>query len=231
MKRGGFTLLEALITVLILGSLTGVVFMVFAVGASAFRVGNNRLDLQSDLRRVLTPLRRDLENTSFQSISATTSEVDTPQNPPAASPTVLARRDGICMNALRDSLSDASYAPGTGLPNWDGFLLYFATRDNPDGRMVRLVLKDPTPGVLSVPRNLAAADLSLANPDVVSGEARILSDQILDFRVTLDSSNQLVNLSLKFRTKAGHQSLGGRSLIEVLEIDTSIDPANTNPRL
>ncbi len=146
MKRGGFTLLEALITVLILGGLTGVVFMVFAVGASAFRVGNNRLDLQSDLRRVLTPLRRDLENTSFQSISATNSEIDTPQNPPAGSPTVLARRDGICMNALRDSLSDSSYAPGTGLPNWDGFLLYFATRDIPDGRMVRLVLKDPTPG-------------------------------------------------------------------------------------
>ena len=211
MKRGGFTLLEALITVLILGGLTGVVFMVFAVGASAFRVGNNRLDLQSDLRRVLTPLRRDLENTSFQSISATNSEIDTPQNPPAGSPTVLARRDGICMNALRDSLSDSSYAPGTGLPNWDGFLLYFATRDIPDGRM--------------------AADLSLANPDVVNGEARILSDQILDFRVTLDSSNQLVHLSLKFRTKAGHQALAGRSLIEILEIDTSIDPANTNPRL
>lgn len=231
MRTAGFTLLESVLTVVILGSLMLVIFSVFSVGMAGFRVGSNRLQLQSDLRRVLAPLRRDLENSSFQSISSTVLETRTLQNPPVPLPDMPARRDGVCLNGLRDPLSDASYAAGSGLPQWDCFLLYFATQDLPDGRLVRLRLRDATPGVLSVPRGLSPADLSLANPDLMGRETRVLSDQILDFQVRLDSSNQLVQLGLKLRSKPGHALAGGKSRVEVLEIETVVDPANTSPRL
>lgn len=215
MRSRGFTLLEAVISVAILGSLMLVIFAVFSVGVAGFRVGTSRLQLQSDLRRILAPLRKDLENSSFQSMSCTAQEV----------PSLTARRDGLCMNALRDPLSDSSYAAGSGLPKWDCFLLYFATQDLPNGRLVRLLLRDATPSVLSLPRSLSAADLSLANPDLVEREVRVLSDLILDFRVRLDPSNQMIQLGLKLQSK------GGSSRVEILEIETVIDPANTSPRL
>ncbi|ODT76972.1 hypothetical protein ABS71_02920 [bacterium SCN 62-11] len=215
MRRRGFTLLEAVLSLAVLGSLMLVIFAVFSVGVAGFRVGTSRLQLQSDLRRVLAPLRKDLENSSFQSMSSTALEI----------PSLPARRDGLCLNGLRDALSDSSYAAGSGLPQWDCFVLYFATQDLPEGRLVRLLLRDTTPSVLSLPRSLTAADLSLANPDLIGREIRVLSDLILDFRVRLDPSNQMIQLGLKLRSKAG------KSRVEVLEIETIIDPANTSPRL
>lgn len=223
MRAGGFTLLETVVTTMVLGSLMLVIFAVFSLGASGFRVGSNRLQLQGDLRRVLIPLRRDLENSSFPSMSATVLEIATPQKPPLPLPSMPARRDGICMNGLRDSLSDSSYADGSGLPQWDCFVLYFATQDLPDGRLMRLLLKDATPSVLSLPRPLSLADLSFANPDLISREARVVSDQVLGFQVRLDSSNQLVHVGLKLRTREPQ--------LELLEIEMTIDPLNTSPRL
>ena len=58
MTRRAFTLLEILVVVVILGGLIIVVFGVFAVGVSGFKLGTVRLDLQSELRRIVNPLRR-----------------------------------------------------------------------------------------------------------------------------------------------------------------------------
>lgn len=232
MKSRAFTLLESLVTIAVLGGLVLVVFAVFEVGVTGFRVGGNRLDLQGDLRRVLTPLRKDLQNSSFQSLSmVTVSAYNIPLKPPAASPAVTVQRDGLCMNGLRNTQDDDSYDADSGLPVWDCFICYFASLDAPDGKMLRMMLKDPSRNTLSVPRSLASSDLSLSNPDLLANNIRVLSDQVMEFGVTLDPSNQLVRLHLKLRSKVGRQQMGGRSLVEVLEIETTVDPANTNPRL
>ena len=225
-------MLESLITIAVLGGLTLVVFAVFEVGVTGFKVGGNRLDLQGDLRRLLTPLRKDLQNSSFQSLSmVAVSASNIPLKPPSPTPSVTVQRDGLCMNALRNAQDEGSYNSDSGLPIWDCFICYFATQDAPDGKMIRMLLRDPTHDTLSIPRSLSPGDLSLANPDLLANNIRVLSDQVMEFGVTLDPSNQLVRLHLKLRSKAGHQQMGGRSLVEVLEIDTTVDPANTNPRL
>lgn len=230
MKKG-FTLLEGLVTVAMLGGLVVIIFMVFSTGVSGFKVGTNRLGLQSEMRRVLTPLRKDLQNSSFQSLSTVALPTSVPQKPPQITPLVVVQRDGLCMSGLRNMSKSDSYDKDTGLPIWDCYICYFATLDNPDGKMIRMMLRDSKPGTAGKPLFLLGSDLSLANPALISNSLRVLSDQMMEFGVTLDPSNQLVNLHLKFRSKVGRQSMGGRSLVEVMEIRTTVDPINTNPRL
>lgn len=229
--RRAFTLLESLVTLAVFGGLIIFLFVMFSVGVSGFKVGTNRLDLQGEMRRLLTPLRKDLQNSSFQTVSTVALSASVPQNPPFATPTVSVQRDGLCMNGLRDLGSDTSYDADSGLPIWDCFICYFATMDSPDGKMVRMLLRDPSHDVVGTPRSLSAGDLSLTNPDLLSQNVRILTQELMEFGVTLDTSNQLVRLHLKLRSKAGHQEMGGRSLVEVLEIQTTVDPINTHPRL
>ncbi|MFN8610519.1 MAG: prepilin-type N-terminal cleavage/methylation domain-containing protein [Vulcanimicrobiota bacterium] len=229
--RRGFTLLESLVTIAVFGGLVVFLFGVFSVGASGFKVGTNRLELQSEMRRVLTPLRKDLQNSSFQTMSSVAVSTNVPQNPPFPSPGLDVQRDGICMNGLRNLNSESSYDSETGLPVWDCFICYFGTLDSPDGKMVRMLLRDPSHDVVGTPRSLSAGDLSLSNPDLLNGGVKVLSDELMEFGVSLDNSNQLVRLHLKLRSKAGHQQMGGRSLVEVLEIQTTVDPINTHPRL
>lgn len=227
----GFTLLESLVTMAVLGGLIVVVFAVFRVGATGFKVGTNRLDLQGDLRRLMAPLRKDLQNTSFQSTSFVSQSLSVPARPPNLNPTVTVQRDGLSMNGLLQPEDSDSYDKDSGLPIWDCYLCYFVTLDQPDGKLVRMVLKDPSRDVLSRPLNLGPGDLSSSNGNLIQNNLRVLSDQMMDFGVTLDQSNQLVRLHLRLRSKVGHQMMGGRSLVEILEIQTTINPANTNPRL
>jgi type II secretory pathway pseudopilin PulG len=233
MTRRAFTLLEILIVVVILGGLIVVVFSVFAVGVSGFKLGTTRLDLQSELRRILNPMRQDLRNSSFQSTSFISVPRNVPLHPPNTQPVTPVHRDGLCFNGLQKLLDDGSY-DSNGFPRWDCYIVYFATLDEPDGKMVRMALQDndvPPDDVLSVPRSLATSDLSLTNPELLQGNVRVLSNQVMDFEVATDQGNQLITLKLRLRGKAGHQNMGGRSTAEILEIHTAVRPANTWPRL
>lgn len=228
--RRGFTLLESLITIAVLGSLILVVFAVFEVGVTGFKLGNGRLELQGDLRRLMAPLRKDLLNSSYQSVSTLSVTVDVPEKPPLPNPQVTVHRDGLCFNGLRDISANSSYDEVSGLPRWDCYVCYFATRDNPDGKLARILLKDPSHTTRSDPRNLQSSDLSLASPDLLNDSVKVLSDRVMEFEVTQDSSNQIVTLHLRMRSPAGHHAMGGRSSVEILEIRTAVNPTNTFPR-
>lgn len=229
-RARGFTMLESLITIAVLGGLILVVFAVFEVGVSGFKLGNNRLELQGDLRRLLAPLRKDLLNSSYQSVSTLPVTVEVPQNPPFANPEVTVHRDGLCFNGLRDMSSADSYNADSGLPEWDCYVCYFATKDSPDGKLARILLKDPAHTTRSDPRNLQSSDLSLASPDILNNSVKVLSDRVMEFEATQDESNQVVNLHIRMRSKVGHHEMGGRSTVEILEIRTAINPTNTFPR-
>lgn len=231
-SKSAFTLLETLIGVVLLGGLIVVVFTVFAVGASGFKLGTARLDLQSEIRRIMTPLRQDLRNSSFQSVSSVAVSRNVPARPPDSLPLMPAHRDGLCFNGLQDILKDSSYDNTSGFPLWDCYVVYFATLDEPDGKMVRMQLRDPTPAsTLSVPRSLSPSDLSMSNPDLLNRSVRVLSHRVLEFEATLDQPNQLIQIHLKLRSPAGRTNLGRRSTAEVVELSTSVRPANTWPRL
>ncbi len=228
--RSGFTVLEALITLSMMGTLVFILFEIFATGATGFKVGTGRKDLQSELRRILSPLEKDLRNSSFQSVSCLTRAISVPQRPPEATPTVLVQRDGLCFNGLLKPGSAASYDATTGLPLWDCYICYFATLDQPDGKMVRMLLQDSQPGTANQPfPGLTFASLTSAN--ALANNFRTLGQQVMEFGVSSDPPNQLVQFHLRLRLPAGHQAMGGRSSVEVLEIQTVVFPGNTYPRL
>lgn len=234
MRRRGFSLLEALFGVTILGALIGIVCAVFEVGASGYRLGNTRLELQSEMRRVLTPLGKDLKNSSMLSISVIPQAFDVQAEPPAPA-LVRVSRDGVACNGLhRRGLNAYS---DKGLPRWDCYILYFATGDNPDGRLVRTLLRDPSISdgdpnndVISVPLALTPGHLSVSHPDMLEGELRTLSTQVMEFRTELNYTEQFISVRLKVRGKQG-RSLGRKTTAEVLETSLSVRPENTWPKL
>ncbi len=115
-----------------------------------------------------------------------------PLYPPAPTPVTGVQRGGLCFSSLRKVLDDASYDAATGLPKWDCYTVYFATLDEPDGKLSRILLRDPTPfDVQSVPLALGPGDLSLANPNLLGSQVKVLSSHVMDFGVTLDQANQL----------------------------------------
>ena len=224
MKRRGFSLPEILIGLVVLSGLMVGSFMIFDVGVSGFQVGTNRLDIQSDLRRILAPLRRDLRNSSFQSITAIR---------PGTGPGVGVR-DGVCMAGLQESAGGALYNPSTGMPQWNCFVLYFATEQQGTGSMVRALLDDPTPGrtVASPLEGFNTTYLSYPNvPHAMPGSVCVLSRQVVDFEVNTRVTDQAVDVRLHLRAPKVRVLQGRRELAEMLEVKISLRPANTWPRL
>ncbi len=228
--RAGFTLLEALVSCAILGSLMLAACAVFELGMQGFRLGTTRLDLQGELRRVLTPLRKELRNSSYLSVSMVSPPLCSVQsNPPQPTPLEAVRRDAICFNGLRKWVP-GSYDVQNGLPKWDCYVVYFATQDSPDGTMVRMLFEDNTVDTITRPLSLAEADLTTGNTKLIDGEVRRLSAQVMEFAVELNPAEQVVQLHLRIRGKAG-RSLGRQTTAEILEVRTAVRPANTWPRL
>lgn len=230
-RRCGFTLLEALLTISIMGGMMGVLLAVFAAAGPGYKLGSTRLDLQSDLRRILGPLRRDLFNSAFQSLSVLGRIADVAANPPYDQPRLSVHRDALCMNALsRGGTSPAEYSPTSGRPMWDCYVVYFATRDDPNGNLIRMVLRDTSVSDIAQPiPSLNEADLSLSNANLLNNDWKELSSQVLEFSASLDEGNQLVRFHLKIRGAAGRRE--GKSTAEVLEIESTLRPDNTWPRL
>lgn len=225
-----FSLLETLFTVAIMGGLMAILAGVFAAATANLKLGATRLELQSELRRVVTPLRRDLRNTNFLSVSRVGQTCSVSANPPAAGPKVDVARDGLALNGLKQPLADASYDPDSGKPLWDCYVLYFATRDDPDGRLVRALVDDsPRSEVARTLTGFSVADMSASNPNLLDDSLRVLSQQVYAFGATLDTTNQLVQVHVKLRGRAGRRE--GKSTAEHLEVRFSLRPANTWPRL
>jgi prepilin-type N-terminal cleavage/methylation domain-containing protein len=226
----GFSLLETMFTVAIMGGLMAILAGVFATATANLKLGATRLELQSELRRVVTPLRRDLRNTNFLSVSRVGQTCSVAANPPATQPKVDVARDGLALNGLKRPLLDSSYDSDSGKPLWDCYILYFATRDDPDGRLVRALLDDsPRSEVAKMLPGFGAGDLSASNPNLLDNSLKVLSQQVYAFGVELDTTNQLVQMHVKLRGRAGRRE--GKSTAEHLEVRFSLRPANTWPRL
>jgi hypothetical protein len=215
-------MLEAMLTVTILGGLIGVLCSVFEVGAANFRLGMTRTELQGELRRIVVPLRKDLKNTSYLSLAA----LDLTAPDPESSP-----RHALCFNGVNGRLQTND----RGLPRWSCYVLYFASRDVPNGRMIRALLRDDNHGVaddhIAEPlANFQPGHLSTGSGQMIDGELRTLSQQVADFAVELQPLEQYVQLRLRVRGRGG-RTLARRSSAETLEVRVSVRPENTWPRL
>jgi hypothetical protein len=234
--RRGFTLIEALVYASMMSLMVVILFTMFAAGVSNFRQGVGRIELQGEARRILAPLRRDLFNSSYASVSHVARTYDAPRDPMRNASTRPVQRDGLCFRALRPGGSH-QFDADSGLPRWDCYCLYFATADMPEGRMVKALVSDGDPPTLDA-RPMSgllahqAAFLRFPNPaNLLPGQLHTFSRQVLEFAVTPLDSDQSVQIKLVVRGAAGRLEMGHRSSAEILELNLTIRPVNTYPRL
>lgn len=222
------TLLEAMVALAIMAGLMTVCCEVFLAGSSVFKVGDTRISLQQELRKIVASLRRDLLNTSFQSVSDRHAEISVLERPGVSAATRLVARDSICFVALSDA-NPPFYDATRRLHRWDSYLLFSAS-DTPDSHeLVRKRLVDPHPSTDTEALRLDAP--FLAAPPVMNRDVRTLSNHLEQFTVKLDKANQLVGFSLQLRGDVGRREQGPRSTAEILEAQESIRPVNTYPKL
>ncbi len=129
--KRGFTLVEALSTLVVFGFFLGILFLTVAWGFRAFSVAVSRSDVTTEARRLSLFIERELQSSSYFSIVTSNRTV------------ASERRDAVCFVSRNDWSSPNAFNTNKGVPEWNRYFLYYATRKKPQGQLVRLSI-DPT---------------------------------------------------------------------------------------
>lgn len=220
----GFTITEALVTVLVFSFFLAVLFMTIAHGFRTFSVAVARSDVTTEARRLVLFLEGELRSSAYFSIAA---EKRTFGN---------LRRDGLCFVSMLDWSKSNSYDALEDRPNWDRYLIYYATPDLPSGELVRMAVdpKDPSmvgsfpyepfatnPALYMNPVPLAYQGADLAN-------LRTLASKVKSFQVGLVPTTQEVEIRTILRQN-GIMSRRGDKTREggTFELHYRVKPQNT----
>lgn len=227
--RAGFTLTEALTTLVVFSFFLAVLFYVIAYGFRTFSLSVARSDVATEARRLILFLESELRCTAYFSV-APVQGVSTGFKPE--------RRDGMCFVSVGDWSKPDVYNRLESRPNWDRYLCYYATQEAPSGRLVRMVL-DPDPtkpdqiGSFPYPPFLAnpyafivEKPLSLSRTDLIS--VRVLATKVKSFEVRLLPAGQEVEIrsilrqnSIMSRRAAKHREGG------TFELHYRVHPQNS----
>ncbi len=222
MRHRGFTLIETLVGVVIFMGLVFVAFFLFEYGVRASFKLTNSQDLQSVATRIALSLQNELRRSARSSVTCVTN-LTTPNN---------LRRDGVCFLAVSDWKSAAAFNSTYGMPNFDRYVNYYATTEEPTGRLIRS-LYTTTPDYTCPP--MASFSLSAncrANPAFNTGvNASVqLGDDIRVFRVTeLGDGRLLASIEL-FRAGLKGPSDGTKQHDQSYQLDVEVFPFNTWPK-
>jgi type II secretory pathway pseudopilin PulG len=215
-RARAFTLLEVLIAAGMLGILTIALFRAFDYGAKAFRTATDKQDAQSATKQIYSGLRDALRRSHFRSISLTERLVMLEDKE--------YRRDALCMGDLKDWSAEASYDELNGLPKWDRYVVYYASRD---GKLVVSNVDPDRPDFSPAPfGDLDEAKYLRDDPNSNTGyqsSFRILSRDVLEFRCLANPANDTVRAEclLEIETRGRKRKT---------EIDLQVFPQNTWPK-
>jgi prepilin-type N-terminal cleavage/methylation domain-containing protein len=177
-KKRGFTLLELIVAMGILGLLIIALFEVFDFGSKAFREANIRQNAQGAMTRAYSVLRGELRRSHFRSISVVERATNVDD--------VEVRRDALSLGGLKDWHDPANYDELNGVPKWNRFILFYGTMD---GKLVRTTVDldngdpSPVPFFDLDPERYLKDDPSI-NTGYQTGY-RVISDSLEEFACTL----------------------------------------------
>lgn len=227
MRRRAFTLIEVLVVLSMVGLVLTTAFLVFRMGSRGFQRAVNKTGTLGELHRVTRAFQRDIKLTHFYSAAAHNRTVSVSQG--------TVDRDGLAIAGLSDWRDPDRFEGGTGLPKWDRWVLFYATREE-SGRLVRLEIarNRPSPGnwyPLKPFSNLPA--LMVQKPVELEPALRVgvLSQSVRAFSVELEPSRRLVKLELKLADQGGKRMTSEQKVEGVLETDFEISPMNSYPEL
>ena len=181
-----------------------------------FTHGTGRQALQRDTRAIVAWLQRDLGLSNL--VRCKTSEHVSGGY----------RKDSLALVGM-SSWQEPIVTDALELPAWDRVIVYLVSDK---GALDRISFEAGALG-LAVPLDLAGVVSGLSRAEARSSpprDRRQLSDSVRTFSITLDQSRNTAVLDLVLQT-ATIDGGGGQVRQEVLQIQTSITPRNTWPRL
>lgn len=225
-SQGGFSLTEALITVMVLGFFILILFMVVNWGFQTFSVAVSRADVTTEARRVALFIEQELRGSDYFSVAI--------QSQPTSSSDD--RRDGVCFVSRKDWAYNA-YNVTEATPNFDRYFLYYATDKKPAGELVRAEIVPPTPGdvgrfpfrpFVANPSAYMLSDPTSTYPTQVAA-VRVLASSIKRFEVSRSLDTQEIDIKILLRQNGlVAKRVDGRRLGGTFEIHYKVHPENTN---
>lgn len=232
-KRRGLSIVEVVLSLMILSMVMLGIFGVFDMGSHSFQFASLRQGLQSEARLSWILLRDDLRLSTYTSITSlprTVSVVVPGQE--TAGPQTL-DRDGLSFATVEDWSASTALDQYTGFPNFDSYLVYYASSE-PEGRLIRQLVRPATTGPYpygSFSVSNSMNDIPLSNSNLVSNTTRILSNRVLSFQARVDAPKRMVHAVLRFRGHGGKRPVGSKEADETLELRVDLAPENTYPKL
>lgn len=218
---GGGTLIEMLVAIGIFLVATGAMFVLFQKGYQSFHFLEQRQSLQSQVLRITGALEADFRLTHFNSVG-----IDQDQTTVGSG---TEPRDRVSCLGVDDWGNSANFSTGTGIPRWNQYAVYIATREEM-GRLERVVF-EPAGGALG--SGLPVAPLGpMANLDPDRVQSRqMLCENVLAWDCWLEPTRLMVNQVLRLRKKGGRRGLDDMAAEESFEARFRWVPKNTVPRL
>jgi hypothetical protein len=232
MKRRAFSVLEIVFSMAIMAFVMVGIFWVFDMGQQSFHFVSLRQGLQAEARIAYLQMHTDLRHSSYVSVTALARTVGVVLPRQESKGVQTLDRDGLCLAGVQDWSAASATDPITGFPNFDAYVVYYATSE-PEGRLIRQLV---TPAIVGPYLNSQFSLGSSMNDNPILnvnrvGAGRILSQRVLSFQARRDDSKRLVYVSLKFRALGGKKPGGGARADETYELSLRSFPENTYPKV
>ena len=219
----GFTITEAIITVLVFSFFLAVLFVTISHGFRTYSVAVARSDVTTEARRIVLFLENELRSSAYFSVAVEKRSASGDH------------RDGLCFVSMLDWSRPDSFDSIEARPNWDRYLIYYATTELPAGELVRMALNPASDSVGSFPYPLftqAPASYMLEDPLGYTGadlaNTRVLASKVKSFEVKLIPVSQEVDIGILLRqngimSRRGDQTREGGTF----ELHYRVAPQNT----
>jgi hypothetical protein len=227
-RRGGrgFTLLEALCTLVVFGFFMIVLFLTIGWGFRCFSLAVAKSDVTTEARRLALFIERELRSSTYFSVTTVTRRLGTDY------------RDAICFVSRNDWSVSGAYDGINGIPAWNRYFIYYATQRQPFGEFVRLSIAPtnladigsfPYPQFVNgglQPAYLPEDPATLTLPDVES--SRDIASSVQSFEVKRIPTTQEIEMRLLLRQngmmarRANGDREGG-----TFELQYRVQPQNT----
>lgn len=225
--RAGFTLVEALTTLLVFGFFMMVLFLTISWGFRSFSLAVAKSDVTTEARRMSLFVERELRSSTYFSLTLVQRKVGDNQ------------RDAICFVSRNDWSAPEAYDRLNGIPKWNRYYVYYATLRSPFGEFVRLAINPTNPAEIgSFPyapftdphtQNNYLLDniTAYSQPDVESARVVASSVQSLEMKKIVTTQELEIRLLLRQNgMMAAHRPDGHREG-GTFELQYRVQPQNT----
>ena len=113
-RNRGFTITEALVTILVFSFFLGVLFVTMSYGFRTFSVAVARSDVTTEARRLMLFMENELRSSAYFSVKTVKRNVGG-----------SLARDGLCFVSLLDWSRPDAYNATENRPDWDRYLIYY----------------------------------------------------------------------------------------------------------